>query len=276
MSSILTNQGAMVALQTMKSINRDMGTVQNQISTGLKVGSAKDNSAIWAIGKTMSSDADAMRTVQSSISVGQSTVAVARSATESVVDLLGEMKSLMLQAGENVDNEKIQENLEELQNQIVTILDSASFNGLNLLNEAGDGLRTTSALVRDGSTLETEQISVAAVDMKTAIEALAFDADTNLGSPAAIDTTLGAIETQLQAFIDKAAELGVTEKRMEIQSNFVGSLIDGLRAGVGAMVDADMEEASARLQALQVQQQLGIQALSIANQQPQNILSLFR
>jgi flagellin len=99
MSSILTNQGAMVALQTMKSINRDMGTVQNQISTGLKVGSAKDNSAIWAIGKTMSSDAEAMRTVQSSIAVGQSTVAVARNAVEASVDLLGEMKSLILQAG---------------------------------------------------------------------------------------------------------------------------------------------------------------------------------
>jgi len=273
MSSILTNQGAMVALQTMKTINKNMGTVQNQISTGLKVGTAKDNSAIWAIGKTMSSDAQAMKTVQSSIALGQSTVAVARSATESVVELLGEMKSLMLQAGENVDNDKIADNLTEMQTQIQTILDSASFNGLNLLNQAGEDLQTISALKRDSAgALTLEQISVVGEDMGTGIANLNF----TLADPATITTELGEIETQLQAFIDKAAQLGVTEKRMEIQSSFVGNLIDGLRTGVGAMVDADMEEASARLQALQVQQQLGIQALSIANQQPQNILSLFR
>ena len=272
MSSILTNQGAMVALQTMKSINKNMGAVQNQISTGLKVGTAKDNSAIWAIGKTMSSDAEAMKTVQSSISVGQSTVAVARSATEAVVELLGEMKSLVLQAGENVDNDKINENLVEMRAQIETVLDSASFNGLNLLNQDVNDLEAISGLVRTGGVLSVETIGVAGENMKTDIAELTFTLD----SPANIETTLGNIETQLQAFIDKAAELGVTEKRMEIQSNFVGSLIDGLRSGVGAMVDADMEEASARLQALQVQQQLGIQALSIANQQPQNILSLFR
>ena len=273
MSSILTNNGAMVALQTMKTINRNMGTVQNQISTGYKVGTAKDNSAIWAIGKTMSSDAEAMKTVQSSIALGQSTVAVARNATEAVVELLGEMKSLVLQAGENVDNQKITDNLEELQTQIETILDSASFNGLNLLNQAGDDLEAISALVRDNAgNLTLEQITVAGEDMTGGITGLAF----TLADPATIATELNAIEDQLQAFIDKAAELGVTEKRMEIQSNFVGNLIDGLRSGVGAMVDADMEEASARLQALQVQQQLGIQALSIANQQPQNILSLFR
>ena len=273
MSSILTNTSAMVALQTMKQINRDLGSVQSQISTGMKVATAKDNAAIWAIGKTMSSDADAMKTVQSSISVGQSTVAVARNATESVVDLLGEMKSLVLQAGENVDNAKITDSLDEMKAQIATILESASFNGLNLLNQTGDDLAAISALVRSGTTLSTEDISVAGEDLAGALDTnLVF----NLSDPAAIETTLGLIETELQTFIDKAASLGVTEKRMEIQSEFVGKLIDGLKSGVGAMVDADMEEASARLQALQVQQQLGIQALSIANQQPQNILSLFR
>jgi len=272
MSSILTNQGAMVALQTMKSINKNMGQVQNQISTGLKVGSAKDNSAIWAIGKTMSSDADAMKTVQSSISVGQSTVAVARNATESVVELLSEMKSLVLQAGENVDNAKISDTLDELKNQIDTVLDSASFNGLNLLNST-DELQTISGLTR-GATLDVESINVQGVDMKTSLGTALDELD--LGDRDEIEATVRKIDDQLKVFIDKAAELGVTEKRMEIQHNFVGNLIDGLRSGVGAMVDADMEEASARLQALQVQQQLGIQALSIANQQPQNILSLFR
>ena len=216
MSSILTNTSAMVALQTMKQINRDLGSVQSQISTGMKVANAKDNAAIWSIGKTMSSDADAMKTVQSSIAVGQSTVAVARNASESVVELLGEMKSLVLQAGENVDNQKIIDTLEELQQQIGTVLDSASFNGLNLLNQTGDDLEVISALVRTGTSLGTEQITVLGADMTAGITALTFD----LSSPTAIDATLGLIEAQHDTFIDKAAELGVTEKRMEIQSSF--------------------------------------------------------
>ena len=431
MSSILTNNGAMVALQTMRQINRSMEATQSQISTGLKVATAKDNAATWAISKVMDSDVKGFTAISESLRLGTSTVAVARSASDSVLDMLGEIKKLIVSAQEdNVDREKLQNELSSLRNQIGSITGAAQFNGLNLLSNDGlvkTGAVNTANLVRDAGAVGTvgvlssldraasgsvsaSEITVARQDltMRTAVRGagtdiaatalagagaianeatvnhtingdattlvrnenrvlagdsyaingiagiaadtivyVARDGDTvqdiarglvdrinfhaaangvnvtaavggpgnnlvaitnntgtaftttsqvntagadtvrssgglellnsfNIGSENGARAALGAIEGLIQSTIDAGAAFGTVEKRMEIQNDFVRNLMDSLKSGIGALVDADMEETSARLQALQVQQQLGIQSLSVANQQPQNILALFR
>ncbi len=505
MSSILTNNSAMVALQTLKSINSNMQQTQAEISTGKSVGSAKDNAAVWAISKVMESDVKGFKGISESLSLGESTVAVARQATETVTDLLTEIKGKIVAAQEeNVDREKIQTDIVALRDQINSVVNAAQFNGLNMvkgtedvnvlssLDRAGDGTVTARNITVARQDMSTEQgtfgtgaslaangtasdatvastansavvtldntwaagdvanITVAGVDLsytlgtgetqndagtalagqinalgleglsasddgagnvtinstrafedvaistgettagdgdvlittlngtsgltdtsgeiaeraenitfstsaavndgdsykvtvgsasfdyiagkgetmedvarglKIAIDAggnpditttVVQDSDTgqwslkvdNNGADAAFslsgnaggkasgglfglasidvttnagaDSALANVETLIDNAIDASAAFGSAQGRIEIQNNFIGKLTDSLTAGIGTLVDADMEATSARLQALQVQQQLGTQALSIANQSPQNILSLFR
>ncbi len=276
MSSILTNNSAMVALQTLRGINSNLAKTQDEISTGKSIASAKDNAAVWAITKTMEADVDSFKSVGDSLALGQSTVGVARAASESVTDLLKEMKELIISAQEeNVDRTKIQTDLTAMATEIGSIISAAQFNGLNLVNNsetaavnvlasldrASDGTVTTANIAITPQNLTAVQTAVAAYDVSTAAGAA---------------TALAGIETQLQTSITAAANFGSVAKRIEIQSDFVKKLSDAMTSGIGALVDADMEEASARLQALQVQQQLATQSLSIANQAPQTLLSLFR
>ncbi len=411
MSSILTNTSAMVALQTLNSINKNLSTVQSEISTGKSVASAKDNSAVWAISQVMQSDVDGFNAISDSLSLGQSTVAVGRNAAESVTNLLSQVKEKIVAAQEdNVDRDKLQTDLASLRDQISGIVGAAQFNGQNLLSNtsttAGEGqvdilasldrasdgsvsssnitvgkqdLGTGAAVVTGGTLADNGTVTTATATGSTQTvavnatvntgEAFVFDlaqvggtgtsnyvareGDTAADVAAAVvgavkfdlasqgvdestnfsfasngstieftnntgavntaattsvlqsDGTTGAatntigggleilgkldistasgaaaalsgIETLTQTAIGAAAEFGTGEKRLEIQAEFVGKLTDSLKAGIGALVDANMEEASAKLQALQVQQQLGIQSLSIANQAPQSVLSLFR
>lgn len=428
MSSILTNNGAMVALQTMKSINKNMAMVQNEISTGKAVASAKENAAVWAISKTMESDVKGFKGISDSLSLGSSTIAVARSASEQITDLLTEIKGKIVASQEdNVDRSKIQADVAALRDQIGSIVGAAQFNGLNLLSNrqggatvaqivgntgAGAGVLKSSevqilssldrsssgvkssnitvnkadlgiqartvgagtdiaataatgagaiaanasgtiAIVGDTGTVArggnkvlagdsyviggltgiTAQVSYVARDGDTTtdiakglIDRLNFEAkkagvsisaeldtsganpgvkitngtsagitttttlttggtagggleilkDIDVSTAAGSDAALAAIEGLTQTAIQSAADFGTSQKRIDVQKDFVSSLVDSLRSGIGSMVDANMEEASARLQALQVQQQLATQSLSIANQAPQSILSLFR
>lgn len=493
MSSILTNSSSMIALQTLRSINSGLTKTQSEISTGKSITSAKDNSAVWAISKVMESDVTGFKAISESLSLGESTVAVARQATETVTDLLTEIKGKIVAAQEeNVDRAKIQSDISALRDQIDSVVGAAQFNGLNLLSgtdqvnvlssldRASDGtvtassiavarqdLTTTAGTYGSGTSLSANATASAAAVVNTANTAtltIATDADvsadafavsvggstisfaagditgdqddaatainnainalglsgvsasvsTNVitisstrafedvdltalkngsttdmtlsaasigeraetitfsdsatvndgdgyqvtvggdtytyvagpsetmedvanGLKAAIDAAgltdistrvaqnssdqwqlkvdndgsslafsvvgaaggeasgglfglggvdvttdsgaeaaLANVETLIQTSIDAAAAFGSVERRLEIQNDFMGKLTDSLKVGIGALVDADMEETSARLQALQVQQQLGIQSLSIANQAPQNVLSLFR
>lgn len=491
MSSILTNNGAMVALQTLKGINSNLLDTQSEISTGKSVASAKDNSALWAISKVMESDVKGFKAISESLSLGESTIAVARQGAETVTDLLTQIKGKVVAAQEeNVDREKIQSDIDALTSQIESVVGAAQFNGLNMLqgtedvdilssldrqadgsvvasnitvsrNDLSDsagtygtgtsltanatesagpisntgntesitfnsvadmsgedfeitvagttltfaagsfagseqdaidqiagsinalGLEGVSA-ARSGSDLEitstrafesveldytgsqvtgatatiderAENVTFSAVasvnegdgyrvtlgsttatyvagkgetfedvanGLKTAIDSAGIEGvttrvvtDSNGAQVLKIDnasatdittfTAVGAaggeasgglfglnsidvstnesaenalnnVEVLIQNSIDAAAEFGSSQGRVETQSDFVSKLTDSLKSGIGTLVDADMEEASARLQALQVQQQLGVQALSIANQAPQSILSLFR
>jgi len=275
MSSILTNNSAMVALQTLKSINQNLSKTQSDISTGKTIASAKDNSAIWAISKVMESDVAGFKAVSESLSLGESTVAVASAGAEQITNILNTMKEKVVAAtGENVDHAKITQDVDELKNQITSIISASQFNGANLLDTAGNaGISVLSSLDRDsGGTVTAANITVDSVDFEANLDLTTIDVSTS----AAADTSIAAIETLIQTAVDGAAELGASAKRISDQNGFVSKVKDAMTQGIGALVDTDMEEASARLQALQSQQQLGVQSLSIANQAPQTILSLFR
>ena len=274
MSSILTNNSAMVALQTLKSINSNLSQTQSEISTGKSISSAKDNSAVWAISKVMESDVSGFSAISDSLSLGQATVAVASAGAEQITDLLTQMKEKVVAAtGENVDHAKITADVTELKNQITSVIGASQFNGANLLNTAGGDVTILSSLDRDAAGAVTaSNITVASVDFEAGLDLSTID----VSSAANADTSLAAIEALIQTSVDGTAALGASQKRVEDQGTFVSRLTDAMKSGIGALVDADMEEASARLQALQVQQQLGVQSLSIANQGAQSILSLFR
>lgn len=432
MSSILTNNGAMVALQTLKSINSNMADTQSNISTGKSVANAKDNSAVWAISKVMEADVKGFAGISDSLNLGQSTVAVARQASETVTDLLTDIKGKIVAAQEeNVDRDKIQTDITALRDQIGAVVGAAQFNGLNLLantdQTAGTGsINVLASLDRSGTGVTASDINVSKQDLGTQAQAVASsggtftasgataqltatqtatvdmssltyaageafnlqvfgtDADDSSFTQADMRTTLAAANTQAQASasdltyvardgdtaadvasqlaskwetyasengidastlsisatssglsissgvttagdvldvtvstvgadagntvggglealanidvtsqtgvdsaltavegliqtsVDAAANFGSVQGRIETQADFISGLTDALKSGIGSLVDADMEETSARLQALQVQQQLGVQALSIANQAPQQLLSLFR
>ncbi|SHJ57597.1 flagellin [Ruegeria lacuscaerulensis ITI-1157] len=415
MSSILTNNGAMVALQTLKSVNKNLANTQNAISTGKDVATAKDNSAVWAISKVMESDVNGFNAIKDSLALGESTVAVARNASETVTDLLTQMKSKIVAAQEdNVDRSKINDDVTALRDQIASVVGAAQFNGLNLVDGSASGASILASLDRDSTgsvtassiTVNGQNLStggyaskgvlagsdnattdndaagftmdkaggtgdividsstdnfaagdkvtitigdkvasytvqagdldpsgtydsaytdaIVAVGLKNQIDALGItgvaidydssapgtltfvtgtaaagaDADrdvtvsaqfTNagsggLGALSSIDVStsagaaaaLGTIETLIDTAIDASAAFGSAQGRIETQKEFISNLTDSFKSGIGSLVDADMEETSARLQALQVQQQLATQSLSIANQAPQTILSLFR
>ncbi|MDO5647422.1 flagellin [Paracoccus sp. (in: a-proteobacteria)] len=277
MSSILTNNSAIVALQTLKSINSNLAKTQSEISTGKSVATAKDNAAIWATAKIMEGQQGGYKVVQSQLNVAEATVATARQGAERVTELLIEIEKLVIGAtNESADHAKIGTDVAEKFKQIKNIIDSTSMNGVNLL----DGEGTFSVLVSLTKT-EDDTADMFAVANVNLAEHLGDDtAPFTITDAASARTALHEDDTGIKALINTAAQaaadLGSAGKRISDQANFVSQLADSLQIGVGSLVDADMEEASARLQALQTQQQLGIQSLSIANQAPQAILSLFR
>ncbi len=306
MSSILTNNSAMVALQTLKSINSNLAKTQDQISTGKDIANAKDNSAIWAISKVMESDAQGFQAVSQSLSLGESTVAVARMTAEMVTDDLKLIKEEIVAAQDGtIDRASLKERVDSLVAQIESNVSAAQVNGVNLVNDSaaallddagatidvdGDGnddkgIRVISALNRDNTgAVSAARINVRAIDLKTdTLSGLETDGSTVLtldsldfSDDANVANALSAIEGMIATASSAAASFGSVQSRMETQNDFVSKLSDAMKSGIGNLVDADMEEASARLQALQTQQQLGVQSLSIANQAPQTILSLFR
>jgi len=271
MASILTNTSSMVALQTLKGLNKGMAKVQDEISTGLKISTAKDNSSSWSIASTMNSDVSSYKKLGESLTSASAMVGVARTASEQVAGLLKQIQEKVVQAdGADADSlTKLQDEVDALTDTIVSIATSAQYNGINLVSAAGTDQDVLVSVIRDDAgALTSEKLTVTAQDLETlgAAITLTDDADDNLD---AVDTLLDDANTAAAAF-------GAAQIRIDAQSAFLSKQADALKSGVGALVDADMEEASARLAALQTQQQLGIQALTIANQAPQNILSLFR
>ena len=307
MNSLLTNTSAMVALQNLRTVNKDLTMVQEQISTGKKVSNARDNAAIFAISTVMQSDVKGFEAINQSLNLGTSSVGVARGAAEKITELLTDIKGLVVGAQEeNVDRAKIQTDINQLKDQITSIVDAAQFNGLNFL-KGSDTTNFLSSLDRDSSgNVSASNISAAGLNgiastfvsgggsadatadiantsgSTMEIEIKVTNGSGGLSALAGLNVetdhsgALSDIEDLLDYAVDVAAEFGSAQKRIEIQNEFVSNLTDSLKTGIGALTDADLEAASARLQSLQVQQQLGIQALSIANQSPNSILGLFR
>ena len=287
MSSILTNTSAMVALQTLKAVNSNLAKTQDMISTGKDIARAKDNSSIWAISKVMESDVDGFNAISKALAVGESTVAVASAAADQIVTVLKEMKELAVNASsESSDHAAIERDMVQKREQITQIIAAAQFNGANLMLDDIDGNGATSLTVVSsldrvgGAAPVVSTIDVATTGFETSLDYAAggesLSAMTNITDAATAQTALTEIEAYLDTAIQGAATLGASEKRISNQGDFISKLTDAMKAGIGSLVDADMEAASARLQSLQVQQQLATQSLSIANQAPQSILALFR
>lgn len=277
--SVNTNFGAMIALQNLSKTNARLEEVQRQISTGLKISSPKDNGAIWAIAQGMRSKVAGYEVVKQSLDRGTSVVDVAIVAAESISDLLIEMKETALAATDrSLDQQSrnaLNETFVQLRDQIKTIIGNADFNGINMIKSGGDSL---SVLANDDG---SNRIEFAAEDLSYGPPGgpgtnIILSEDATISDFVNADTAITEIESSIDNVGAVLARLGSASRRLEIQRSFTDKLTDVLERGIGNLVDADLAKASAELQALQVKQQLGIQALSIANRTPQILLGLFR
>jgi flagellin len=277
LNSVNTNASAMAALQNLAATQSDLMTTQNRINTGLKVASAKDNGAIWAIAQNQRATSQSLDAVKDSLQRASSTVDVALSAGESVSDLLLQMKSKALAASDQTldTNSRValNDDFKSLRDQIAKVVANADFNGANMVKGTG-GAQIQALANADGSSV----ISVAAQDLSLG----GSGALSGVGSTASIGTQtmafnmISTLDTAISSVSSSLSKLGTGSKALQSHLNFVGKLQDTIDAGVGNLVDADLAKESAKLQALQTKQQLGIQALAIANQSSSILLSLFR
>ena len=275
MATINTNPGAMIALQNLNKTNMDLQQVQQRINTGLAVSSAKDNGGVYAIAQGMRADVGGYKAVSQSLDLAQSSVDVALAAGEAISDLMIEMKEKALAGADSsldtASRSALNEDFKALRDQVTTIVSNAEFNGTNLID--GSNTAGLSALANaDGS--NTLDIDDENLSLGGSIVTLAATA--SFGTAAAASTAAATIETSLDNLKSSLARLGTGSKSLEVHKTFVGKLSDALEKGIGNLVDADLAKESARLQSLQVKQQLGIQALSIANSAPSTILGYFR
>lgn len=266
MTSINTNTSAMNALSTLRNVNNNLNTTQDRISSGLKVASGKDNAAYFAISQNMNSDSSLNKSINEGMTIAKNSVATARLGVEAVVELAKQYIDRQSFGQNLTDTTEIESEMTDLKAQMNNVLAQANFNGESLVDN-GDTKTIVTGLYDNGTAMTASNLTVDGQNVGDLVTALT--AGFTAGD---IDTS----KTQLESMVTFATELGITEKAVENQQTFLTSLTDRLDSGISGMVDADMEEEAARLQALQVQQQLSTQALSIANQGPQNILSLFR
>ncbi|OLP58177.1 flagellin [Xaviernesmea oryzae] len=323
MTSIITNIAALNALSTLRTLAGNMETVQSNVSSGLRVQTAADNAAYWSIATTMKSDNKALSAVADALGLGAAKADVAYTGLDNAVEIVKQIKAKLVTAREpGVDKGKIDKELTELKNQLVSTSQSASFSGENwLYNTSSTALGTkqmvgsftrspsgtiaintvnfdasTSCLIDTntysngaltktvtgygsyvngvaGSTGTYFLISTSNAAQNSAGSAISISTQT---TDAQVEQMLSSVEVILQNLTNAAATLGATKSRLDLQTSFTSSLMDTITKGVGRLIDADMNEASTRLKALQTQQQLGIQALSIANSSADSILSLFR
>ena len=278
MSSILTNNSAMSALQTLQNINKSLNSTQDRISTGLTIMSGKDNAAYFSISETMKGDSSMYKAIDESLTLSMNSVSTARLGAETVQDVAQEFaeRVAFAQGGTAEVRADVQAELDELVARITTTIAQSTFNGSSLVAGTATVTVVTGISRSAGGSVTTTTITFQQQDLGAIESALAAVDLTAASTTALMETALQTAESQLDAAIAAATSLGIAEKSIETQKEFLGALTDRLDSGVGSMVDADMEQEAARLQSLQVQQQLATQSLSIANQSPQNILSLFR
>ena len=272
--SVNTNAGALVALQYLSSTQGALNTTQSHINSGLKVANARDDGAIYAIAQNQRGQVAGYSAVINSINNGTSAIDVALSAGQSISDLLIQLKQKALSAADSSldtsSRNALNANFTALRDQITTIVKNAVFNGFNLVD--GSTTQITALASADGS----RRITTAAQNMKLSGSIVTLKSTSTISTQAKASTLVATIQTSLTNVNSALAQLSSGAAKFSIQASFSQKLSDTLTAGIGNLVDANMAQESAMLQSLQVKQQLGIQALSIANQQPQTILSLFR
>ena len=292
MTSILTNPSAMSALQTLRSINSNLATTQDRVSSGERVGQASDNVAYWSISTTMNSDNKALNAATDALGVGAAKVDTAYAAMDSAIDVVNEIKAKLTTASEtSVDKGQVQLEIKKLQEQLSAIGQAASFNGENwavqgnassttvvdgFIRSSDGTVKVTTATFNAGSFAMFESITSAGVGTGGILSNVMTIALTASTAKTGIDAFMTTVQTALDRMTDGAAALGALSARIDMQDSYSSKLSDAIEAGVSRLVDADMEEESARLSALQTQQQLAVQSLSIANSSSQNIMSLFR
>jgi flagellin len=274
MLSVNTNYGAMIALQNLNKTNSELDGVQNRINTGLKIAGPKDNGAVWSIAQNMRMDVMAFGAVTQSLNRSLSVVDTSLAAGTTVSDLLKEMKEKALAARDpSIDsNSRAAYNAEfvALRDQITKTLSNAVFDGTNLL----DG--STSSVLALANAEGNAFITVTARNLSLSGTIVSLASTATISTATMASSAISTIEASLNALNLALSQLGTDAKKVGLHKTFVSKLVDELETGIGNLVDADLAKESARLQALQTKQQLGIQALSIANAAPQSILSLFR
>ena len=272
--SVNTNVGAMIALQYLNKTTSDLTATQNHVNSGLKIATAKDNGAVFAIAQNMRGDVSAFHAVSDSLNRAVSAIDVAMSAGQAVSDLLVEMKGKAVAASDasldSASRNALDEDFASLRDQVSNILDNAIFNGVNLVDGTSSSL--TALISADGGST----LTIDGEDMSLGGSNVTISTGASLSTASAASTMIGTINTSLQEVNAALARLGSSSKQISIQNDFIGKLIDALNAGIGNLVDADLATESAKLQSLQVKQQLGVQALAIANSAPAIALSLFR
>ena len=307
MASIMTNTSAMTALQSLNHTNKQLSVTQARISTGYRVAEAENNAAYWSIATTMRSDNGALSTVKDALGLGGAMLDVAYTGMNKAIEVTKEIKNKLVAARQpGIDREKVQAEIDELQNQLLSIAETSVFSGENWLSvdSSTAGYNSSKTIVASFSR-SAGQVSIGTISINLTASEL-IDAADQSGILDTVDTTAnGGIDysvldldistildtdddledlEQMIAWVDDgllsmttaASNLGAVKQRTNMQKEFIVALMDVISRGVGTLVDADMNDESTRLQALQVQQQLGVQALSIANQNTQQILSLFR
>ena len=274
--SINTNSSAMLALEYLNKTNSQIHKTETAVSTGLKVATARDNGATYAIAQNMRGDIAGCSSIEDSLNRGLSAIDVATSAGESISDLLIEMKQKALAAADTsldtASRDAYNEDFKALRDQIATVVSNASFNGLNLLNNTAT--QVTALASSDG----TRRITVSAQNFLLGGSVLgsSLTATSSIGGVTTAQKMVSVLKKALVSVDSALSKLSAGAKKYSIQLSFTQKLSDSLSTGVGNLVDADMATESASLTALQTKQQLGVQALSIANATPQIILSLFQ
>ena len=274
LNSINTNASALTALQNLSVTQSELQSTQNIISTGKKINTAKDNGAVWSIAQTMQGKVSALGAVQDSLNRAQSTIDVAMSAGQQVSDLLTQMKAKVLAASDTsldtTSRQALNADFKSLRDQITSVVNNADFNGVNMVKSGGV---TVYALANDSGSMK---MTVAAEDLSLGGANVTLSATASFNSASTASAYISTIDTDLTNVNTALTKLGTGSNALASHLKFVQSLQTSLQTGISNLVDADMASESAKLQALQTKQQLGIQALSIANQSTTTLLSLFR
>lgn len=272
--SVHTNKAALTALQNLNKTNDDLSNVQDRVNTGLKIANAKDNAAIWAIAQGQRADIGALGAVRISLERANSISEVSLAAGDTISDLLVQLKEKIVAAMDTsldtASRTALDSDFKALLRQVTQVVQNAEFDGANLFDGTGGNIQfLANADATSRLTLSTRTLALGGSN-------ITIPANANITTVTIATTVLARLDASISNVNQALGNLGSQAKQIDAHLDFVSKLTDVLEAGVGNLVDADLAKESARLQALQVQQQLGAQALSIANSAPQIILQLFR